>query len=300
MKKTFPTANHRTTTRHDSYLRRQPLWPADHHRNPRFHSNHLHDRPRFPNFIVNLRLTHRRNLRREEIETLIADCNPNPEKFSFPPNESIAASLNFNNRTDAISAVVWFWESRLSECRHDLSPEFIEMNSGNPKHGDELNFRLRSVFMSHVKELMEGKEINRWINEWDRISKEIKQVNSLLSKPFPIRVQDENLDRKKMLDGEQNLVEKRLKEFEYAMENILMYLEENNNNDDDVNVIKFGERFDWEKICNFIVRERRRLEEGLPIYAYRKEILQQIYHQQVPCISSMVLCTCKLEKVVIF
>jgi len=63
-----------------------------------------------------------------------------------------------------------------------------------------------------------------------------------------------------------------------------------------VNVIRFGERFDWEKICNFIVRERSRLEEGLPIYAYRKEILQQIYHQQVPYISSMVLCTYKLEK----
>lgn len=162
------------------------------------------------------------------------------------------------------------------------------MNSGNSKHGDELKARLRSVFMSHVKELMEGKEINRWIKEWDRLSKEIKDVNSLLGKPFPIRVQDENIDRKKMLDGEKNLVEKRLKEFEYAMENILMYLDENNNNDDDddVNVIRFGERFDWEKICNFIVRERRRLEDGLPIYAYRNEILQQIYHQQVPYISS--------------
>ncbi|RHN65634.1 hypothetical protein MtrunA17_Chr3g0082081 [Medicago truncatula] len=290
MKKTFPTTNHRTTTRHDSYLRRQPPWRADHHWNPRFQSNHLYYRPRLPYFIVNLRLTHRLNLRREEIETLIADCKPNPDKFSFQPNESITASLNFNNGTDAISAVVWFWESRLSECRHELSPEFIEMNSDNSKHGDELKARLRSVFMSHVKELMEGKEINRWIKEWDRLSKEIKEVNSLLGKPFPVRVQDENIDRKKMLDGEKNLVEKRLKEFEYAMENILMYLEENNNNnddDDDVNVIRFGERFDWEKICNFIVRERRRLEDGLPIYAYRKEILQQIYHQQVPYISSI-------------
>jgi len=97
------------------------------------------------------------------------------------------------------------------------------MNSDNPKHGDDLEVRLRSVFINHVKELMEGKEINRWIKEWDRLSKEIDQVNSLLSKPFPIRVQDENLDRKKVLDGEKNLVEKRLKEFEFAMECILMH-----------------------------------------------------------------------------
>jgi ATP-dependent RNA helicase DHX8/PRP22 len=48
-----------------------------------------------------------------------------------------------------------------------------------------------------------------------------------------------------------------------------------------VNVFRFGEKFDWEKIYNLIVRERCRFEEGLPIYAYRREILQQIHHQKV-------------------
>jgi ATP-dependent RNA helicase DHX8/PRP22 len=138
---------------------------------------------------------------------------------------------------------------------------------------------------------MNGNEVNRWIEEWDRLLKEINHVNSLLSKSSPIRVQEQNIDRKKALDGEKSLIERRLKEFESAMECILKYLEEKNNDENGdydydydyevVNVFRFGEKFDWEKIYNLIVRERCRFEEGLPIYAYRREILQQLHHQKV-------------------
>jgi hypothetical protein len=44
--------------------------------------------------------------------------------------------------------------------------------------------------------------------------------------PFPIRVQQQNIQRKKGLVDEKSLVEKRLKEFEFAMECILQH---NNN-----------------------------------------------------------------------
>ncbi|MCI34059.1 pre-mRNA splicing factor ATP-dependent RNA helicase-like protein, partial [Trifolium medium] len=97
-----------------------------------------------------------------------------------------------------------------------------------PSDRVELEGSLRRVFVSHVKELMEGKEVKRWVEEWDRLSKEIASVASLLGKPFPIRVQQQNIQRKKGLDDEKSLVERRLKEFEFAMECILQHLGENN------------------------------------------------------------------------
>lgn len=153
-----------------------------------------------------------------------------------------------------------------------------------PSDTVELEGSLRRVFASHVKELMEGKEVKKWVEEWDRVSKEISRVVSLLGKPFPIRVQEQNIQMKKGLDEEKSLIERRLKEFEFAMECILQHLEEDSkvdSGDDFVPVFRFGGGFDWGKIHSLIVRERRRLEEGLPIYAYRREILQQIHHQQV-------------------
>ncbi|CAK8537397.1 unnamed protein product [Lathyrus sativus] len=92
------------------------------------------------------------------------------------------------------------------------------------------------------------------------------------------------VEKKKGLDDEKSLVEKRLKEFEFAMESILQHLEESNiveSGEDFVPVLSFDGNFDWKKIHSLIVRELRRLEEGLPIYAYRQEILPQIHHQQI-------------------
>ncbi|GAU28251.1 hypothetical protein TSUD_118580 [Trifolium subterraneum] len=241
MKKTFST---NSATRRDSYYPRQPPSPIFHHRSAGFHPNnrHLPTHPRLPTFTINLRFnhrTHRRDLRRDDLESLIKKCKPNPDNFTFNTNESIAVSLNFNQKTDAINAVIWFWQSRLSVNSnriHDFTPEFIT-NSDNV----ELDVRLRNLFVSHVKELMNGKEVNRWIEEWDRLLKEINHVNSLLSKSYQIRVQEENIDRKKVLDGEKNLIERRLKEFESAMECILKYLEEN------------GNVVDLKKVCLFML-----------------------------------------------
>ncbi|CAK8537270.1 unnamed protein product [Lathyrus sativus] len=77
------------------------------------------------------------------------------------------------------------------------------------------------------------------------------------------------VERKKGIDDEKSLVEKRLKEFEFAMESILQHLEESNNvesGEDFVHVLRFDGNFDWKKIHSLILRELRRLEEGLPIY----------------------------------
>lgn len=55
--------------------------------------------------------------------------------------------------------------------------------------------------------------------------------------------------------------------------------------EDSVPIFKFvrGE-FNWNRIHHLILRECKRLDDGLPIYAYRQEILQRIYLEQVWCL----------------
>lgn len=156
---------------------------------------------------------------------------------------------------------------------------------------DDLQGRLRSVFARHVREVMtEGKEVKKWVEEIERLSKEISRVSGLLSNPLRIGMHFQLVEKRNGLVVEKNLAERRVKEFESAMECVLKYLEEDEEGGDDdgdgeghkgVNVLKFDDVFDWKKIQCVINRERRRLEEGLPIYAYRREILQEIHYQQI-------------------
>lgn len=163
-----------------------------------------------------------------------------------------------------------------------MTPE-LTSNVLVPSDTDELESRLKALFASHVKGLMEGKEVKRLVEEKDRLSKEIQRVSWLLSKPLSIPVLTQKREEKKGLETEKNLIEMRLKEFRNAMECVLKYMNgENKVDDDGVAVFRFhGKNLDWNRIHCLIMRELRRLEQGLPVYAYRSHILQEIHYQQV-------------------
>lgn len=118
------------------------------------------------------------------------------------------------------------------------------------------------------------------MEESERLSKEISRLSSSLSKPLRLGVHNELVEKKKGLVDEKNLVERRLKEFESAMQCLLKYLE-GGVDVEGVTVFRFDGGFDWKRIHCLIKRECRRLEDGLPIYAYRRDILQEIHYQQV-------------------
>ena len=68
------------------------------------------------------------------------------------------------------------------------------------------------------------------------------------------------------------------------MECLLHYLEENKweeTGEAVLPIFKLEGGFDWKRVYSLIKRERRRLQEGLPIYAFRQDILQAIHFQQV-------------------
>lgn len=93
------------------------------------------------------------------------------------------------------------------------------------------------------------------------------------------------IDRDKKIRGlkaERERMEKRVEEFRAAMFCILGHLDGSRWEGFGEEVLGFEEAgLDWERIHHMMIRECRRLEEGLPIYGHRREILQQIRFNQV-------------------
>lgn len=136
---------------------------------------------------------------------------------------------------------------------------------------------------------MEGEAVEKWNKKSVNLSNEIRRVWALLKNPNRLNVYAELSEREKRLGAEKDLVEKRLKEFKSAMNSLLVHLEgkrtttevvvdgEGNN----VKLFNLEGDYDWRRIHSLMLRECRRLEDGLPIYAYRQDILRQIHCQQV-------------------
>lgn len=212
------------------------------------------------------------------MEALINECEHKPQSFTFYPGDDVAAALSYRNWEEACDAAAWFWESLLLE-KHGYTPA---LDSNVAVTGD-LDGRLRVLFTRHVQRVMEGREVKRWVEESERLSKEIARVSTLLRNGLHIDLSSHYIEQKKGLNVEKNQVERRLKEFESAMDCILKYLAEGDDEEDggSVNVFKFDGCFDWNRIHCLIRRECRRLEDGLPIYTYRTDILREIHYQQI-------------------
>ncbi|KAJ7969446.1 ATP-dependent RNA helicase [Quillaja saponaria] len=254
------------------------------HRKAGFEANYRLDRPpgrllrtHKPNFVVELRFGCR-GCRKADVESLIAKCKSKAESFAVFPKDKVAASLFFRQWAEALEAIVCLWEFRLNGI-HDFTPELIS-NVLVPSDMDELRDRLRTVFRDHVKGLIEGKEVKKWVEKSDRVSQEITNVSRLLETHNKLGAFNELCEKKKVRDAEKELIEKRINEFRSAMNCILNFLDEKPT-EEAVRVFKLDGDFNWKRMFKLIMRERHRLDDGLPIYAYRQDILLQILYQQV-------------------
>ncbi|KAI4317301.1 hypothetical protein L6164_025181 [Bauhinia variegata] len=243
-----------------------------------------HNSPRrCANFVVELRFGSGDFSReREHVESLVAECMPKADSFCFYPSDRVAGALHFSQWVDALDAIGRLWESRLNEV-HNFTPA-LTSNVLVPSDKHELEDRLRSLFVDHAKSLIEGKEVKMWLGKIEVISREIMKIKGLLARPKEIRLLKELRQKKQGLDAEKLLIERRVKEFQTAMKCILYYIEENNwkEADDDVfPILKLDGGRDWKRVLSLIKREQRRLEDGLPIYAYRRDILEAVHVQQI-------------------
>ncbi|KAI4345277.1 hypothetical protein L6164_012414 [Bauhinia variegata] len=271
-RRTYAPRNYRGPV-YNSYYHRQ----TEHFDRPLEHNAPL----RCVNFVVELH-SGSRGFSREHVESLIAKCTPKAENFCFHPSDHVAAALHFSQWVDTLNAIACLWEFRLNEV-HNFTPELTSYVLV-PSDMDELQGCLRSLFADHVKSLMEGKEVKMWLEKIKPISKEIKKLSGLLTKPKNIPLMNELRQKKQGLDAEKLLIERRVNEFQTAMKRILHYVEENNREETDEDVfpiLKLDGSLNWKRVHSLIKRERRRLEDGLPIYAYRRDILEAVHFQQI-------------------
>ncbi|CAH8281561.1 unnamed protein product [Eruca vesicaria subsp. sativa] len=262
-----------------------------HYPNSNFPRDRAPTTPTKPNFIVHL--VHPRtpsantdakpsfSVRKQLINTLASLCRIPEESVHVPQLGSVAGSFGFRQWIDALSAVVSLWECRL-RGKHDFVPELVP-NVIVPSDMDELRERMRDLFSSHILSLLgNGEGVKKVRKEIDEKS---RYIESFASKRG-IRL--EVFEKKKSLEAERDLVVKRLEEFKNAMMSIVRFLNKSNGSEvvdgveeEHVDVFDLKGDYDWPRIHSLIRRECRRLDDGLPIYAYRQNVLKKIYGQQV-------------------
>lgn len=237
--------------------------------------------PNRANFVIDLVLEHR-GVIKSSVEDLIAKCHSKPDNFIVPHVGSVSAFLYFKQWVSALEAMVGLWELRLDGL-HDFTP-ILKPRINLPSDFDELHDRLRNLFAERIKRLMDGEKVRHWQNKRDLVMDEIDRISDILRMPVRMATVFELREKKKGLFVEKKLITKKMEEFDSAMRYILDYVEGKKLETSDthrVGVFTFDETINWNRIHSLILRECRRLEDGLPMYSCRQEILRQIQCQQV-------------------
>ncbi|KNA05011.1 hypothetical protein SOVF_194360 [Spinacia oleracea] len=269
--------------RNQSYLPcRNPKSPADYPRG-RPPDAPMFRRPLRPNFVVKLSplpgdtFNYRNSVFVEGL--LLKNCKFHPYDVVFEP-KPFAIVLYFTQWSCARDAFVKFWESLFSGD-HNLVPNLIR-NVIVLSDRDEVNSRLKPLFSAKLRGLDSCEEVKSWEGKLLSLEKEIAVVLASLRKHNPLQLFDELKKKKEVLRGEKELILKRIQEFKAGVRCLLTHIEGGKGNGEGFSPYRFdGDGVDWPRIYYLILRECRRLRDGLPIYAYRRELLRHISSQQI-------------------
>lgn len=182
------------------------------------------------------------------------------------------------------------WELRLRGA-HSFAPK-LQSSILLPSDTEELKRNLTKKFSDYLKGLIKGvgsnvnddeNVVGRWLAKVSEKSDEIAHLMKLLKGRNRMMGFSELNERKKGLMAERDLIVKRLEEFRASMKCILKYIEGGSEEEGErgLEVFVFDGEIDWERIHRLVLREIRRLVDGLPIYAYRQQILEKIHSKQV-------------------
>ncbi|KAL6955210.1 RNA helicase [Sarracenia purpurea var. burkii] len=254
-------------------------WPPPLHHPP---SASLRPQPPFSKVELQSR---RGSFRATVVESLIAQCNPAPHKYFVNSTGHVAGRLFFRRQSDAVEAVAFFWERRLAGD-HFMTPVFEFLDN-------DLKERVNGLFVSYVKSLLQGDIIRRMEKKTKNLKTEAERLSVLLRKPKQLALCSDLRGKRKGIQAEIELNSKRMKEFRSAMKCILSYIEGNKSNGSPIKgerkVFQFEDCLDWSRIHHIVIRECRRLDDGLPIYGFRVEILRKLLSEQVcHCISGFI------------
>lgn len=225
-------------------------------------------------------------MRQPDAEAVIRRLKFQPQKSNFfPPPNQLSAALFYEQWSEALGTMVQLWEMKLDDIGFLFLPRVVS-NIEAPSDRSELNSRLKVLFLEKLKELKEGELVEKWKKKLGTLMDEHKRVSDLLHNNSSVRVFNELLEKRYVLEGERNVISNKIEEFRSALRCIEEYLEdEGKNKERDVEVFQFvGGKIERERIYKLMMRECRRLDDGLPIYSHRREIIRQIHSEQVPAI----------------
>lgn len=237
------------------------------------------------NFTIQLSSTS--TARRSDLQSLIPGIHPSPDDSLVPNSDSAPARLFYKEWAHTLKAVTYLWRTRL-EGTHFFSPKLISRVL-LPSDEDEVKQNLQALFCDHVGGLLEGDMVKKWQGRIEEKSNEIAAVSDKLKGRNSCLTFNELHEKKKGLLAERELLNGRLKEFKSSMNCLLGHLKgitvklevENDGSEGSFSLFDLDKECDWEKIHHLIIRECRRLEDGLPIYAFRQDILKEILEEQV-------------------
>lgn len=279
-----------------SNARNFPNLPPYYSRNPSFPANYPRGRPPEPpvyrrssvrpNFVIKL-TPHRETTAKYRDSSLVRGlvskyCELMPYDVVFR-SQPYAILLFFTQWRYALEGVVKFWETLLSG-EHHLTPTLIR-NVVVPSDGDELDERLKPLFAAKLRGLETSEVVKKCEDKMRDLDKQLDDVTAVMRKPQQLRLFEESKKKKEGLRSEFELIFNRIDEFKVGVRCLLNYVEGVEEGDGVVSPFRFENRVDWTKIYHMMMRECRRLDDGLPIYAYRRELLHRISSQQVSLFS---------------
>lgn len=208
----------------------------------------------------------------------------NPDDFYIYKTGVIAARFFYQQWSNALETIFYLYDALLDGCL-SFMPKLVQ-NLVVSSDTEELNSRLRVLFKDRVIRFMEGEFVKKFVRKVETVSNEIARIDLLLKKPKRLDIHMELSKKKEGNVREKILIDRRITEFKSGMECILNYLDGKvcDSSSSDFKVLMLKGVFDMNKIYSMIKRECRRLDDGLPIYADRKDILWKIHCEQVHCV----------------
>ncbi|KAL5198889.1 hypothetical protein ABZP36_002401 [Zizania latifolia] len=217
-----------------------------------------------------------------EVEALIAGLqSPPPDSLSVCSSGRKAAVLLFRSLPAAAAAARKLWSLRL-EGLHLLIPDISD-----PVLASHAAPLIASIFAAHASRLLHSDLVSLIAARSAELAASIQTVKQRLASRNRFRDFDQLLLQKSTLEAEKELVDDKIAEYKAAMRSIrramLRGTEDDEEGEEGLEVFGIGEdgEVNFIRLHMIMLRECRRLKEGLPIYAYRRKIIEHIFANQV-------------------
>lgn len=218
-----------------------------------------------------------------EVEALVAGLpSPPPDSLSVSSSGRQAARLAFRSPQAATAAARELWSLRL-EGLHLLTPDVSD--PALAAHAAPL---IASLFAAHAARLVDSDLVSLTAARSFELAASIQAVKRRLAGHNRIRDFEQLQAQKRTLKAEKELVDAKIDEYKAAMRSIRRALLRGTEDDEEAEEeglevfgIGGGGEMNFARLHMIMLRECRRLKEGLPIYAYRRNILDHIFANQV-------------------